>query len=382
MNKSSFYILSLLGALLITVVSCKKEDVGVPTPEKCPKIGFDVISINESFLSTTYGSAFYAHNSVTMQGKYTDYSGLVANLGSARTISAATLPGSTVNFSDKVLNIKDADVMFDYSSVNHLTRLKSISLGINNSLNAANLKINGGSPQGYILSEYLGQVELVGDIYSIELGGENISIDNVDLNDFAPIDAIGGDASTFSFDAPSNPSDANTFVDTVDTNYTLLYRKGIRLLNQQHLPYPTNIDSIDFRVKYVDYHSNPKGLVQWGGTSSFDYEKNSNFSGGILKLIDCDLEVDFSNISAVDKHISFDISNSYDESPVMTNPNEFEVNGAPLSTVPAGVSYTIMPLENAENGDPCYRVVIEGPINTIVLKGDNRVYDNLFVHGF
>jgi len=80
MSKNIFYIAGVLVALLMIVASCKKEDVEIPVPEECPNIGFDGININESFSSTTtYGSVFYAHNAVSLQGKYRDYSGLGTN---------------------------------------------------------------------------------------------------------------------------------------------------------------------------------------------------------------------------------------------------------------------------------------------------------------
>jgi hypothetical protein len=375
MSKNVFYIAGVLVALLMIVASCKKEDIEVPIPEKCPNIGFDAININESFSSTTYGSVFYAHNAVSMQGKYRDYSGLGTNLGSVKTILASTLPNPNGNFVDKVLNIKDADVLFDYSAVDHVTRLKSITLKTDNLLHSGNLKINGGAPDEYIASQAVGEVKLLGGINSIELGGENISIDDVSLNDFLH-NGTGWDSSTFSFD-----SSLNKFIDSTDTDYTLIYSLGIRILNQQSLPYPSNIDSVYFRAKFAkigfgSINGGEKGLVAWGDDYYIDNESNSNFSGGILKLLDCDLEIDFSNLRIIDKHISFDVSNHM----LLVAPNEFRVNGAPLGTVPAGVSYTIIPLEDAENGRPCYRVVIEGPINTIVLS-ENGAYDNLSVYG-
>lgn len=381
MCKNVFYIAGVLVALLMIVASCKKEDVEVPIPEKCPNIGFDAININESFSSTTYGSLFYAHNAVSMQGKYRDYSGLGTNLGSVKTILASTLPNPNGNFVDKVLNIKDADVLFDYSAVDHATRLKSITLKTDNSLHAGNLKINGGSPEEYIISQAAGEVKLLGGINNIELGGENISIDDVSLNNFLQ-DGTGWDSSTFTFDAPLSGGINREYVDRVHTNYTLIYSKGIRILNQQNLPYPTNIDSIYFRAKYVDYPSvsffpHTGGAIEWGEDVSSDNDRNSNFSGGTLKVMDCDLEIDFSNLRIVEKHISFDVSNNIS----LIAPNEFIVNGVPWGTMPAGVSYTIIPLEDAENGKPCYRVVIEGPINTIVLSGNNTSYDNLSVYG-
>lgn len=374
MSKNVFYIVGVLVALLMTVASCKKEDVEVPIPEKCPNIGFDAININESFSSITYGSVFYAHNAVTMQGKYRDYSGLGTNLGSVKTILASTLPNPNTNFVDKVLNIKDADILFDYSTVDHATRLKSITLKTDNLLHSGNLKINGGAPNEYIVSQADGEVKLLGGINNIELGGENISIDDVSLNDFLQ-DGTGWDSSTFVFD-----NTLNKFIDSADTDYTLVYTMGIRILNQQHLPYPTNIDSVYFRAKYVSatgtVNGGEKGLLAWGDDFPSDNKANSNFSGGILKLLDCSLEIDFSHLSIIEKHISFDVSNHM----LLVAPNEFRVNGAPLGTVPAGVSYTIIPLEDAENGRPCYRVVIEGPINTIELL-ESAAYDNLSVYG-
>lgn len=371
MSKNVFYIVGVLVALLITVASCKKEDVEIPIPEKCPNIGFDAININESFSSITYGSVFYAHNAVTMQGKYRDYSGLGTNLGSVKTILASTLPNPNTNFVDKVLNIKDADILFDYSTVDHATRLKSITLKTDNLLHSGNLKINGGAPDEYIVSQADGEVKLLGGINNIELGGENISIDDVSLNDFLQ-DGTGWDSSTFVFD-----NTLNKFIDSADTDYTLVYTMGIRILNQQHLPYPTNIDSVYFRAKYRGTaNSGRNGIVSRGDDFSIYNEMNSNFTGGLLELHHCNLEIDFSNLRIVEKHISFDVSNNM----LLVAPNEFIVNGASLETVPAGVSYTIIPLEDAENGRPCYRVVIEGPINTIVLS-ENAAYDNLSVYG-
>ncbi|WMX15744.1 hypothetical protein [Aureispira sp. CCB-E] len=374
MSKSIFYIVGVLVALLMTVVSCQKEDVEVPIPEKCPNIGFDVVNINESFSSTTYSPVFYAHNSVTMQGKYKDYSGLGQNLGSVKTISASELPNPNANFVDKVLNIKDADVLFDYSAVDHSTRLKSIILKTDDLLHSGNLKINGGSPEEYMASQTFGEVKLLGEINTIELGGASISIDDLLLNDLSR-NSTGWDASTFVFD-----NSLNIFIDSADTDYKLIHTMGIRILHQQHLPYPTNIDSVYFRAKYIGstgaVGGGEKGLIAWGDSFPFDKERNSNFSGGLLKLLDCDLEIDFSSLRISKKHISFDVSNDM----LLVAPNEFRVNGASLGTVPAGISYTIMPLGDAENGIPCYRVVIEGPINTIVLP-ENTTYDNLSVYG-
>jgi hypothetical protein len=150
----------------------------------------------------------------------------------------------------------------------------------------------------------------------------------------------------------------------------------VRLSSRSHLPYPANTNQIDFRIKYVNYlGSNLGGYMLWGAHNYIGIDYNSNFHGGLLVLYNCDVEADLSSLGTGNKHVSFDISNDW----TVTNPNEFEVNGAPLSTIPAGVSYYLIPLGNAANGSPCYRVVIEGPINTFVLKGGRTHYDNLYI---
>jgi len=174
-----------------------------------------------------------------------------------------------------VLNIKDADILFDYSAVDHATRLKSITLKTDNSLNTGNLKINGGAPDEYIASQTLDEVKLLEEINNIELGGENISIDDVSLNDFSK-NETGWDFSTFSFD-----SSFNKFIDSTETDYTLIYSLGIRILNQQSLPYSSNIDSVYFRAKFADkgfgysYSNGEMGFVTWADDYSLYNECES-----------------------------------------------------------------------------------------------------------
>lgn len=380
MNKNIFYIVSVLVALLMTVVSCEKEDVIDPVPEtnctSCPCVEFDGAGINESLSSTTYSPAFYFQGGVAVKGKYNDYSGLGSNLGAAESVLASSVSDPGMIFSGDVLNIKDADVLFDYSNVSHPTTLKSISLKTND-LFATDIKVNGGSPWQYIIYTNNNAVELVGNINSIELGGEDVSIDDLCLNDFIPRNAIEYDSSTINFN-DTTFSSIYTAVTPRDINYSPVHQQEVRLLSQQHLPYPGNLDHIDFSIKYTDYAgTNVDGYMHWG-TNSYPFNDfHNNFYAGVLELHNCDLEADFSSFSVVNKHVSFDISNDW----AITNPNEFEVNGSPLGTLPTGISYHIIPLGNAANGSPCYRVVIEGPINTIVFKGNNTAYDNLYVFG-
>lgn len=379
MNKTSFYIVSSLAALLMTVASCEKEDATTPIIENsctsCPCIEFDGISINKSVTSTTYSAAFFYQNDVFLQGKYIDHSVQGQNTGSIEVIPLTlALQSQNANFSGDVLRVSDANVLFDCTNSNG-PKLKVISFDWNSPPRNRTFDVNGLSPFGtnnlrVNFSNVLGtyNYEVIGNVRTIELGGEEAIIDNFCISDYKPMANTVFDTIAISF----RDSVLNLDVTAIDVAFTSTHQAPIQT---SHQPSHQNV-YVGFRHRYADYTgTGSDGNVFFGASASAGADFNNHFFGNLLRVHNCDLEADFSNVGFTNKHVSFDISNNW----AIASLNEFEVNGTPLGTIPTGFSYYMIPLGNANNGNPCYRVVIEGPINTIILKGNNTFYDNLAV---
>ena len=364
MRISQLYLVIVLGTAALT--SCKKEPVPEPTPQAgCPSCTcneFDYSGINESFTSATYGSVFYYQAYTEMTGRYVDYSMNMYGSGSVDVIPLdAIWQAECSNYTGEILRFADAAVKFDYS--NYANVSKTVSFDANLDLGDYTFLIDGLSyaapPAGVsvnVTNLTNGKhIAVSGNFTAIELGGWELAIDNMCIEDYVP--------------APSNPfceeyedTTFNTVCPSSQTSYGAPF-------------YSSN--GVSFRCKHVDYEgvSFLDGSVYLGAPNSYGADQNVNFSGQLLQVNNVDLELDFSGLSYTNKSVSFDISNVWD----INDPNEFMVNGVALSTIPAGITYNVTSLGSATNGDPCYHVTIEGPINTIVLVGWEITYDNLCV---
>lgn len=351
---------------IVALTSCEKEPTLEPTPQTgCPSCAcneFDSSGINQSFTSAAYGSVFYYQAYTEMTGRYVDYSMNMHGSGSVDVITLDPIwEAECSNYTGEILRFSDADVMFDYSDYTNVS--KAVSFDANLDLGDFLFLIDGLSyttpPAGVLVNATNltsgKHIAVSGNFTTIELGGWELAIDNMCIEDYTPAPSI-----------PFCEEFENATSSTACPSSQLSYGAPF---------YSSN--GVSFRCKYLDYEgiSFLDGSVYWGAPNSFGADQNVNFSGQLLQLNNVDLELDFSALNYTNKSVSFDISNVWD----ITNPNEFMVNGAPLSTVPEGITYDITSLGIANNGDQCYHVTIQGPINTIVLVGWEVTYDNLCV---
>ncbi|MEM6343175.1 MAG: hypothetical protein AAF927_04820 [Bacteroidota bacterium] len=370
MKPINFAFTLLLGIAILS--SCRESEIPELVPETgcatCNCNNMDSTEIAEPFSASVYDSVFYFRSYTAMSGKYVDYS--LNNIGSGSLDAIAVdiiWQAENPNFSGEILRFADADIFFDFTTFPNSA--KKVSFDINGDLGDFHFLINGvdySLPQNALTLKVNplssgNFIELFGPINNIELGGWELAIDNMCVEDFVqPI--VNLDSLCFTFEDSSYSED----VLIPQTSYGA--------------PFYVSPDGISFRTKWVDYFGAfpVNGSVFWGAPYTFGGDENVNFTQQLLQVNNCDLEIDFSSLPYLQKRISFDISNVF---PV-TQPNEFQVNGNPFSTLPNGVSYTSIPLGNAANGDPSFRVLLEGPINTIVLKGFEATHDNFCVEPF
>lgn len=357
----------LLGLILLSITACKDDFID-PIPQNncstCTCLEFDSTAIIETTASNNYSAIFYFQASTSMMLKYTDYSMLMNGSGTADVITATGVwANENTNFSGEILHFSDVDILFDFSSYPQAS--KTIAFDVNGNLGDYTFKINGFNytalPSGLsLITTSLSEgyhVEVSGNINTIELGGWELAIDNMCLEDYTP---------------SSNPAICQEFEDTTFNTSILTSQTSYGS------PFYTfSSGTITFKAKYVDYEalSFLNGSVFWGAPNAYGTDENINFVAQLLQINNCDVEIDFSALSYTNKRVSFDVSNIQS----LNNTNEFMVNGVASGTLPSGVTYSNISLGNANNGAPCFRVQIEGPINTIVLKGWETTYDNICV---
>lgn len=364
MKNTRFYW--IIGICLFIIFSCKKEVVD-PIPDTscstCSCMGIDTVVFSDTlgenqktFDTTAYSPVFYSSSFVQMQGRYVDYSAQGNFDGECQIMRLSPAwQNQNSNFSGRVLRLKDVDVKLSGLAT---WGYKKLAFDVNKQLGDFTFKVNGvdyNASNAIITTTALAngyRIEIIEHpLYEIELGGLDVAIDNlcrITRDSFAICTPFGD----------------SSYVENIPTTQTAY---GPQFNTSFQAP---------FRIKYVDYDGNGSpGSMGWGVSSASISGENVGFSGGVLQVNNCDLEVDLSVLIYTNKRVSFDISNTWN----MTNPNEFNVNENGLGALPAGVSSTVMNLGTAGNGNPCYRVVIEGPINTFVLKGWQTSYDNLCI---
>ncbi len=357
---------STLVLALVLISSCKKEPVPTPTPQTncstCNCLEWDSTGVNQITSNTTYGSVFYFQANASMSAKYVDYSMLANGSGSVSSIPVdAIWQAENSNYSGEILLFADVDVLFDYST--YPSAYKALSFDFNGNLGDFTFKVDGNNytslPSGvsYTLTNLTNgyHIELSGPFSNVELGGWELAIDNMCIANYTPGPNTG----------MCQDFEDTTFISSCPTAQTSFGS-----------PFYA-VNGITFRTRYVDYEgiSSLPGSVHWGAPSSFGSGQHVNFNGQLLQVNNCDLEINFSALAYTNKKVEFDISNLW----TVDDANEFMVNGNPLSSLPAGVTYSIVNSGIAGNGNPCYHVTIEGPINTIVLVGWEITYDNLCV---
>lgn len=377
MKNTRFYL--MLGMLLLTLIACEKENNNpTPIPESIPStcsncscVGLDTIIFQDtvgnnakSFNNLAYSPVFYNSSLVGLQGRYVDYSAQGNAWGGYCQIAPLTplWQGQNPNFSGSILYIEDADVKFNYDG--SFTNTKIVSFDVNKPLGAFNFKINGldynlannklikttGLDNGYHIeiSRHI--------IHSLELGGEDLAVDNICVKDQEP------NSLCISFTDSS-------FLDSCAITQTTYGAPFYALLDLN--------PPLKLRTKYTDYGS-PSGLagyIYWGISQTLGTGQHVAFSAELLEVSNCDLEFDISAFAYRNKRVSFDIANTWN----IVNANEFNINNAGLGTLPTGVTFNLMYLGIAGNGSPCYRVIMEGPIDSFVLKGWETTYDNLCI---
>jgi hypothetical protein len=348
---------------LMTIASCKKEAVVEPTAETgcstCLCNEFDSTGISQSVTVGAYGSVFYYQAYTSMVGKYVDYSMNMSGTGNIDVIPLdAIWQAENSNFTGEILRFTDASVKFDYSAYSSAS--KTVSFDANQDLGDYTFKIDGSdysAPSNGVSVNVTNltngkHIEVSGTFTTIELGGWELVIDNMCTGDYLP---------------------QSVCEEFEDTSFTSICSSAQTSYGSSF--YASN--GVSFRCKYVDYEgiSSLDGSAYWGAPNIYGVDENINFNQQLLQVNNIDLELDFSTLNYTNKRLSFDISNVWD----INDANEFIVNGSPLNTVPAGVTYNITSLGNANNGSLCYHVEIEGPINTIVLVGWEITYDNLCI---
>lgn len=198
-------------------------------------------------------------------------------------------------------------------------------------------------------------IEILGDIRTFEVLGQNAAIDNLCLDSIVVL--------------PLPPAGCTDFQDTHN------------LFNRTSSSYP-NFDNIwyngsyaTFRSAFFDYE-NVGANSGWGAIKpnqsyrlSEGFNPISSTEGNLLTQWYSITEVNVSAFPVLDKVVEFDVS--FIEDDQANNP--FYVNGQGLTTLPSGVTYTATPLAAG------HHITLSGPINTFELHGQDLAIDNLCI---
>jgi|GEM_PF-1920301 len=135
-------------------------------------------------------------------------------------------------------------------------------------------------------------------------------------------------------------------------------------------PFYSN-NGVTFRAKYFDYTMmNMPGDVNIADVNTTGYgNDNPNYVGNIFFQGNVITQIDFTGIAIANKKIEFDINGV----PNNSSTNPYYINGFPLNSLPAGVTYSYTALSAG------YHVVLTGNINTIEIHGFERAIDNICV---
>jgi hypothetical protein len=130
-------------------------------------------------------------------------------------------------------------------------------------------------------------------------------------------------------------------------------------------------NGVTFSSQYFDWTTfGDPGVVHVQDHVAWNYtgaNGNSNFVGNIFFQFNSTTQIDFSALAFTSKRISFDVNHILNS----TATNPYLINGQPLTSLPAGITYTATPLMFG------FHIELTGNINTLEIHGQEVGVDNM-----